>query len=52
MQGCTLPMIPAPDIHALLLKEEHGDRLITLRGNMHHVDPEVVLLMNVGSIFD
>ena len=52
MQGCALPMIPAPDIHAFLLKEEHRDRLITLRSNMHHVDAEVVLLMNVGSIFD
>lgn len=52
MQGCAHPMIPAPYIESLFLEEVHGYGLIALCGHVHHVDPEVVLLVNIRSILN
>ena len=52
MQGCAHSMIPASNIEALFLEEIHRYGLVTLSGDMHHVDSEVVLLLNIRSIFD
>jgi len=45
-------MIPASYIEALFLEEIHRYGLVTLSGDMHHIDSEVVLLLNIRSIFD
>jgi hypothetical protein len=45
-------MIPASYIEALFLEEIHRYGLVTLSGDMHHIDSKVVLLLNIRSIFD
>ena len=51
MQRCAQPVIPAPYIKSLFLEEVHGYGLITLCSHVHDVDPEVVLLVNIRSVF-
>jgi hypothetical protein len=45
-------MISTSDIESLFLKEIHRYGLIPLCGNVHHIDTEIVLLLNIGSIFN
>ena len=44
--------IPRVDFKTFLHEVEHGDRLVALRTNMHHIDTALVLSADVGAMLD
>ena len=38
VKGCRATLVFRAEMHAFLLKEVKTDRLVTLRGNVHHIE--------------